>query len=58
MAKKESLVRPEKTNDDERDMTLRPKYLSEFIGQQGMKENLSVFITTPNSAAKALIICF
>jgi len=54
MAKKESLVRPEKTNDDERDMTLRPKYLSEFIGQKGMKENLSVFITTAKQRGESL----
>jgi Holliday junction DNA helicase RuvB len=54
MAKKESLVRPEKTNDDERDMTLRPKYLSEFIGQKVMKENLSVFITTAKQRGESL----
>jgi Holliday junction DNA helicase RuvB len=54
MAKKDSLVRPEKINDDERDMTLRPKYLSEFIGQQGMKENLSVFITTSKQRGESL----
>jgi len=54
MAKKDSLVRPEKTNDDERDMTLRPKYLSEFIGQKGMKENLSVFITTAKQRGESL----
>jgi holliday junction DNA helicase RuvB len=54
MAKKESLVRPEKINDDERDMTLRPKYLSEFIGQKGMKENLSVFITTAKQRGESL----
>jgi holliday junction DNA helicase RuvB len=54
MAKKDSLVRPEKINDDERDMTLRPKYLSEFIGQKGMKENLSVFITTAKQRGESL----
>jgi holliday junction DNA helicase RuvB len=54
MAKKESLVRPEKINEDERDMTLRPKYLSEFIGQRGMKENLSVFITTAKQRGESL----
>jgi len=54
MAKKNSLVRPEKINDDERDMTLRPKYLSEFIGQNVMKENLSVFITTAKQRGESL----
>ena len=45
--KKESagLVRPEPLEgEDERDMTLRPRHLAEFVGQQGMKDNLSVFI--------------
>ena len=54
MAKKESLVRPEQINEDERDMTLRPKYLSEFLGQKGMKENLSVFITTAKQRGESL----
>ncbi|GHV95986.1 Holliday junction ATP-dependent DNA helicase RuvB [Spirochaetia bacterium] len=45
--KKESagLVRPEPIEgEDERDMTLRPRHMAEFVGQQGMKDNLSVFI--------------
>jgi Holliday junction DNA helicase RuvB len=44
------LVHPEKPlSDDERDTPLRPRNLSEFLGQQQMKDNLSVFI----EAAKA-----
>jgi Holliday junction DNA helicase RuvB len=55
MAKKEeSLVRPEQIKEDERDMTLRPRYLSEFLGQKGMKENLSVFITTAKQRGESL----
>ena len=54
MVKKESLVRPEQINEDERDMTLRPKYLSEFLGQKVMKENLSVFITTAKQRKESL----
>ncbi|MDR2942112.1 MAG: Holliday junction branch migration DNA helicase RuvB [Treponema sp.] len=54
MAKKESLVRPEQIKEDERDMTLRPKYLSEFIGQKGMKENLSVFISAAKQRGESL----
>ena len=54
MAKKESIVRPEQITEDERDMTLRPKYLSEFLGQKGMKENLSVFITTAKQRGESL----
>jgi Holliday junction DNA helicase RuvB len=30
--------------EDEQDLSLRPRRLSEFMGQRGMKENLSVFI--------------
>ena len=56
MAKKEtSLVRPEQIEgDDERDMALRPRYLSEFLGQKGMKENLSVFISTAKQREESL----
>jgi Holliday junction DNA helicase RuvB len=55
MAKKnESLVRPEQIKEDERDMTLRPRYLSEFLGQKGMKENLSVFISTAKQRGESL----
>ena len=44
----ESPVRQVK-EEETQDTALRPRYLKEFIGQKGMKENLSVFI----SAAKA-----
>jgi Holliday junction DNA helicase RuvB len=44
------LVHPEKAlSDDDRDTALRPRSLSEFLGQNLIKENLSVFI----EAAKA-----
>jgi len=55
MAKKEtSLVRPQQIEEDERDMTLRPRFLSEFLGQKGMKENLSVFISTAKQRSESL----
>jgi Holliday junction DNA helicase RuvB len=57
MAKKEnpSLVRPEKTEgEDERDMNLRPRRLAEFVGQAGMKENLSVFISAARQRGESL----
>ena len=42
-----SLVRPQQIeNEDERDLSLRPKRLSEFLGQKAMKENLSIFISS------------
>ncbi len=31
-------------NDDDLELTLRPKYLKEYIGQEKLKDNLSVFI--------------
>jgi Holliday junction DNA helicase RuvB len=54
MEKSTSPVRPQIIEDDDRDMTLRPRYLSEFMGQKGMKENLSVFITTAKQRAESL----
>jgi len=55
MAKNDtSLVRPQQIEEDERDMTLRPRFLSEFLGQKSMKENLSVFITTAKQRSESL----
>lgn len=53
--KDKSLVRPaQMEGEDERDQTLRPRFLSEFIGQKGMKENLSVFISTAKQRGESL----
>jgi len=56
MAKKDSsLVRPQKIEgEDEKDITLRPRSLLEFLGQKGMKENLSVFISTAKQRGESL----
>jgi Holliday junction DNA helicase RuvB len=43
------IVAPERAEEDELESSLRPKRLSEFIGQSQARENLSVFI----EAAKA-----
>ena len=40
--------------DDERDMTLRPRRLGEFVGQKGMKDNLSVFISAARERGDSL----
>jgi Holliday junction DNA helicase RuvB len=40
--------------EDERDMSLRPRRLAEFIGQQTMKENLSVFIAAAKERGESL----
>jgi Holliday junction DNA helicase RuvB len=50
-----SMVRPEASaGEDERDLTLRPKRLTEFVGQQGMKDNLSVFIYAAKERGESL----
>jgi len=54
MEKDTSPVRPQIIEDDDRDMTLRPKNLSEFMGQKGMKDNLSVFISTAKQRGESL----
>jgi Holliday junction DNA helicase RuvB len=63
MAKKEAagneafagIARPEKkTGEDEKDLSLRPKTLGEFLGQKTMKENLSVFIRAARERNESL----
>jgi Holliday junction DNA helicase RuvB len=39
---------------DVQDMALRPKFLSEFLGQKRMKENLSVYISTAKERGESL----
>jgi Holliday junction DNA helicase RuvB len=52
---KDSLVRPQQIEgEDDRDITLRPRSLKEFLGQNKMKENLSVFITTAKQRGESL----
>jgi Holliday junction DNA helicase RuvB len=41
----ERLVSPQQTEEDiDNDSSLRPKYLGDFVGQERLKENLSIFI--------------
>jgi Holliday junction DNA helicase RuvB len=63
MAKKEApvseafagIARPEKNpGEDEKDFSLRPKTLDEFLGQKTMKENLSVFIRAAKERNESL----
>jgi len=48
------LVSPEKNTEDEADTSLRPQKLSEFIGQQQARANLSVFIEAAKGRGEAL----
>lgn len=47
------LVRTEKLDSDN-EYSLRPQYLKEFIGQEHLKENLCVFITSAKARKKAM----
>ena len=46
------LVTPERRDED--DVSLRPQRLSEFIGQQQARSNLSVFIEAARARKEAL----
>jgi Holliday junction DNA helicase RuvB len=48
------MAHPEERDEDERDITLRPQQLSEFLGQVTMKENLSVFIRAARERKESL----
>ncbi|MDE2110954.1 MAG: Holliday junction branch migration DNA helicase RuvB [Alphaproteobacteria bacterium] len=50
----ERLVAPERGEEDSLEASLRPKHLSEFVGQQQARENLSVFIAAAKARAEAL----
>ena len=48
------LVTPERGEEDTLEASLRPKRLSEFVGQQQARENLSVFIEAARARGEAL----
>jgi Holliday junction DNA helicase RuvB len=49
------IVHPEKKPDeDEKDLSLRPKSLMEFLGQAAIKENLAVFIKAARARNESL----
>jgi Holliday junction DNA helicase RuvB len=51
----QSIVAPEENQEDRKlDTTLRPKRLSEYVGQAKVKENLKVFITASQKRKEAL----
>ena len=51
---KTSVIRPQAIEEDEKDMTLRPRFLREFLGQKMMKDNLSVFISAAKQRNESL----
>jgi Holliday junction DNA helicase RuvB len=50
----ERLVGGERTEDDTLESSLRPKRLSEFVGQKQARENLSIFIEAAKAREEAL----
>src|ERR1700754_2504642 len=48
------LVTPERGEDDTLESSLRPKRLSEFVGQKQARENLSIFIQAARERGEAL----
>ncbi len=51
-------VTPDYTNEEDQiEYSLRPKMLSEYIGQQGVKENLNVFIKAAKQRGEGLDHC-
>ena len=54
MAKSERITTPERTEDDSLESSLRPKTLSDFVGQQQARENLKIFIEAAKARGEAL----
>jgi len=55
MSKNTGVAHPEPIpGEDERDLSLRPRRLEEFLGQQAMKDNLSVFMSAAKERGESL----
>ncbi|HEY7977000.1 MAG TPA: Holliday junction branch migration DNA helicase RuvB [Rhizomicrobium sp.] len=52
--KTDRIVAPERGEDDTLETSLRPKRLSEFVGQKQARENLSIFIQAAREREEAL----
>jgi Holliday junction DNA helicase RuvB len=52
--KTDRIVAPERGEDDTLESSLRPKRLSEFVGQKQARENLSIFIQAAREREEAL----
>lgn len=48
------IIDEEKKNEDEFELSLRPKYLKEYIGQKDVKENMKIFIEAAKLRDEAL----
>ena len=55
MSENNGITHPEQiAGEDEKDLSLRPRRLGEFLGQQVMKDNLSIFISAAKERAESL----
>ena len=54
MADDERIVSSRQLNDEENDISLRPKCMADYIGQDKVKENLSVFIEAAKQRGESL----
>ena len=50
----ERMLDPEETSEDGAEFSLRPKYLREYIGQEKVKQNISVYIDAAKARGDAL----
>lgn len=48
------IVTPERVLDDQAELSLRPRYLSEYIGQHNVKANLNIFIEAAKKREESL----
>lgn len=53
----ERIVTSEKTEEDDKEISLRPKLLDEYIGQTKAKENLTIFMEAAKSRGECLDHC-
>ena len=54
MEARNQIIDSESTNDDLQEVGLRPKLLSDFVGQKGLKQNLKIFLDAAKSRNEAL----
>lgn len=50
----ERLISPDRHDEDDGDLTIRPRYLHEMIGQNRVRENLSILIEAAKGRSEAL----
>ncbi|MBU1076351.1 MAG: Holliday junction branch migration DNA helicase RuvB [Spirochaetes bacterium] len=54
IVKNKNITNPDLLPDDKEEVTLRPRVLKDFVGQEKLKENLSIFIKATKKRKEAL----